>query len=98
MVVDYIINLSFRFKSPTLRLVYHNIMDSATDTDSEVGHSDVASYPTQLAPSPSFESAQTDKRLNLKDVHAALQDLKTVDTRLLIKVIQHISLKRTYAN
>jgi len=73
-------------------------MDSATDTDSEVGHSDVTSYPTRLAPSPSIESVRTDKRLNLKDVHAALQDLKTVDMRLLVKVTQHTSLKRTYAN
>ena len=73
-------------------------MDSATDTDSEVGHPDVASYPTRLAPSPSFDSVQADKRFNLKDVHAALQDLKTVDTRLLVKVTQHTSSKRTYAN
>ena len=73
-------------------------MDSATDTDSEAGHSDVASYPTRLAPSPGFGSVQTDKRPNLKDVHAALQDLKTVDTRRLVKVTQHTSLKRIYVN
>jgi hypothetical protein len=73
-------------------------MDSATDTDSEVGDSGVASYPTRLASSPSFGSVHTDKRPSLKDVHAALQDLEAVDTRLLIKVTQHTSWKRIYVN
>jgi hypothetical protein len=61
-------------------------MDSATDTDSEGGYSDVARYPTRTALSPSFGSAPTDKRQNLNDIHTALQDLKTVETRLLVKV------------
>jgi hypothetical protein len=73
-------------------------MDSATDTDSEADHSVASeSYSTRMLPS-SFGSVLTDKRPNLKDVHTALQDLKMIDMRLLIKVTQHTSLKKICVN
>ncbi len=52
-------------------------MDSATDTDSESDHLDAAPY----------ESSPADTSSNLKDVHAALQELRTIETRLLVKVL-----------
>ncbi|KAF8481155.1 hypothetical protein DFH94DRAFT_738363 [Russula ochroleuca] len=66
-------------------------MDSATDTDSEADHLAVAPYPTRMALSPSFASPPAYKSSKLKDVHAALQELCTVETSLLVKDI-------TYAN
>jgi hypothetical protein len=61
-------------------------MDSATDTDSEADHLAVAPYPTRMALSPSFASPPAYKSSKLKDVHAALQELCTVETSLLVKV------------
>ncbi len=51
-------------------------MDSATDTDSKADHLGSAPY----EPPPAHVS------LNLKDVHTALQELRAVETRLLVKV------------
>ena len=60
-------------------------MDSATDTDSEAeaDHLDAALY----------VSPQADTSSNLKDVHAALQELRVVETRRLVKV-PHTSTQR----
>lgn len=83
--------LRFPF-SPSLYL--HSDMDSATDTDSDESHSGDASYPTRTVLSRTFGPEQIDRRSNLNDVtvHAALEALKTVDTRLLVEVTWHISL------
>lgn len=67
-------------------------MDSATDTDSEGGQTGDAPYPTPMVLSRSFGSEHTDRRSDPNDVHVALEALKTVDTRLLVEVTQHISL------
>lgn len=61
-------------------------MDSATDTDSEVDQTCATPYPTRTEISPSFESLPIDKCSNLKEVHAAVQDLQNVETRLIVKV------------
>ena len=58
-------------------------MDSATDTDSEADHFDAAPY----------VSPPADKSSNLKDVHTALQELRAVETRRLVKV-PHTSTRR----
>ena len=58
-------------------------MDSATDTDSEIDHVRATPYPMRTAMSP---SSVPDTSLDLKDVHAALQELRTVETSLLVKV------------
>jgi len=78
--------------SPSLCTCILTDMDSATDTDSEEGHSGDAPYPTPMVLSRSSGSEQTDRRSNPKEVHVALEALKTVDTRLLVEVTQHISL------
>jgi len=62
-------------------------MDSATDTDSETDHHDAAPY----------VSLPEDTSSDLKDVHTALQELRAVETRRLVKV-PHINSKRTYIN
>ena len=67
-------------------------MDSATDTDSEEDYSGDLSYPTQTVLSQSFGSERTDRRSDLNNVLAGLEALKTVDTRRLVEVTQHISL------
>jgi len=67
-------------------------MDSATDTDSDEGHSGDASYPIRTVLSRTFGPEQIDRHSNINDVHAALEAWKTVDTRLLVEVIRHISL------
>ena len=58
-------------------------MDSATDTDSETDYLDA----------PSYVSSPADTFSNLKDVHTALQELRAVQTRRLVKVF-HISTRR----
>jgi hypothetical protein len=58
-------------------------MDSATDTDSEADHLDAAPY---VSPSEDTSS-------NLKDVHTALQGLRAIETRRLVKV-PHSSTRR----
>jgi hypothetical protein len=67
-------------------LYYSNLeldMDSATDTDSEADHLDVSPY---LSPPVNTSS-------NLEDVHIALQELRAVETRRLVKV-PHTSTRR----
>lgn len=64
-------------------------MDSATDSDSEADLIGPASYPMRTALSPSIVSPSADESSNLKDVHAALQELHTVETGLLVKVPPH---------
>lgn len=51
-------------------------MDSATDTDSEADHLDA----------PPYVSPRANSSSNLKDVHTALQELRAVQTRRLVKV------------
>jgi hypothetical protein len=51
-------------------------MDSATDTDSEADHLDA----------PPYVSPPANTSSNLKDVHTALQELRAVQTRRLVKV------------
>lgn len=59
-------------------------MDSATDTDSETDHvGETTPYPMRMALSP---SSVPDTSSDLKDVHTALQELRTVKTSLLVKV------------
>jgi len=58
-------------------------MDSATDTDSETDYLDA----------PLYVSSPADTSLNLKDVHTALQELRAVQTRRLVKV-PHTSTRR----
>jgi hypothetical protein len=58
-------------------------MDSATDTDSETDHVEETPFPMRAALSP---SSVPDTSSDLKDVHAALQELRSVETSLLVKV------------
>ena len=58
-------------------------MDSATDTESEADH---AAAPMRMALSPSFVSPSVDTCSDLKDVHAALRELRIIETSLLRKV------------
>ncbi|KAH9985424.1 hypothetical protein BJV74DRAFT_576246 [Russula compacta] len=66
-------------------------MDSATDTDSEADRTCATPHPTRTEISPCFRSSPIDRCSSLKEVHAAVQDLQNVETRLLVKDI-------TYAN
>jgi hypothetical protein len=68
-------------------------MDSATDTDSDEGHSGDASYLTRTVLSRTFAPEQIDRHSNINDVHAALEALKSVETRLLVEVTRHISIQ-----
>jgi hypothetical protein len=83
VVVDYVITT--RRLAAHLALYYSNLeldMDSTTDTDSEADHLDASPY---VSP-PNTSS-------NLEDVHIALQELRAVETRRLVKV-PHTSTRR----
>jgi hypothetical protein len=75
-VVDYIINTALALELD---------MDSATDTDSEPDH------PGARTALPSFVSPPADTPSVLEDVHAALQELRSVKTNLLVKVPRTLS-------
>lgn len=81
-VIDYVITANAFASS-----AYNDLeldMDSATDTDSEADHVDATPY----------VSPPADTSSDLKDVHAALQELRAVQTRRLVKVPPHTSTQR----
>jgi hypothetical protein len=61
-------------------------MDSATDTDSDADSSCAEPHSMRARWSPSFGSSPTDKQSSLQEINVALQNLRTVDMRLLVKV------------
>lgn len=80
VVVDYVITT---LNAPAHLALYNSNleldMDSATDTDSEADLLDAAPY----------VSPPTDTFFNLKDVRIALQELRAVETRRLVKDIAY---------
>ncbi|KAI0304911.1 hypothetical protein BC826DRAFT_22884 [Russula brevipes] len=66
-------------------------MDSATDTDSDADSSCAEPHSMRARWSPSFGSSPTDKQSSLEEINVALQNLRTLNMRLLVKDV-------TYAN